>query len=199
MKYLELSIEKSIEESKKMFDKINELYDFDLVIFIAKGSFIIGKTVADLKGVPLLEIFATRKGNILKKIISPLLKYIPKTVLIKMREKEVKSDYHTVKNDRKIDYDKEKYQQFLEKKRILLVDDSIDSGNSIILTSNAIKNIFPKSELKIATMNVMKKSSIRPDYYLYEDTMICGPWSNDSKEHSKYIRTYKDWKERNEE
>jgi len=192
--YLELSIENVKENSKKLYKKIIKNYDYDLVIFIAKGSYLIGQELATLNNADLLEIFATREGGKLKKLIKPLFKFIPKKILIKLREKEMKSDFHEQKSDRKVSFDKEIYSKYKNKKNILLVDDSIDSGNSIILTKEEIQNFFPKANIKVAVFNVMKKATIKADYTLYKDMMICGPWSNDSKENNKHTKMYIEWK-----
>ena len=77
MKYIELSIEdlkKTNKELVKIISKSNIKYD--LVIFIAKGSYLIGKGIADELKLPLLEINASRKGGKLKKILKPILKII---------------------------------------------------------------------------------------------------------------------------
>lgn len=195
MKYLELSLKNVEDASRKLYvNKIKKNYDYDLVIFIAKGGYIIGQTLANEKSVPLIEIIARRKGVNLKKIVKPLFKIIPKKILIKLREKEINSTYHEVKKDRKVQYNESIYNKHLYKKKILLVDDSIDSGYSIIETKKIIKRLFKKSEIKIAVFNTMSKSVIKPDFTLYKDTMINGPWSNDSKYHLTFLEKYNDWK-----
>ena len=40
----------------------------------------------------------------------------------------------------------------------------------------------------------MNKSSIKADFSLYNNTMICGPWSNDSFEAKVYEKMYYKWK-----
>lgn len=195
MKYIELSIKNVEEKTQELFDNISKEYDYDMVVFIAKGSYLIGKTFSDLKNVPLLEIYASRKGGKLKKILKYVVKFIPKKILIKLREKEMKSDYHEKNNQRKVTFNEKKYELLKNKKRILLVDDSIDSGNSIKLTYDTLKKYFVNSEIKIAVFNLMNKSTIKSDFCLYHDTMISGPWSNDSKEYDQHLKLYKNWKE----
>lgn len=194
MNYKELSIKNVEEECKKLYKIIKKDYDYDLVIFIARGSYIIGKELADLNKTPLLEIYATRKGGKLKKLIKPLFKFVPKKILIKLRSKEMKSTYHEKNDDRSVSFNEEEYSKYKKCKKILLVDDSIDSGNSIKLTKEAIKNYYKKAKVKVAVFNVMSKSTIKADYNLYEDIMICGPWSNDSKECNKHLKMYNEWK-----
>ncbi len=195
MDYLELSIKNVKEKSRELYEKIVSEYDYDLVIFIAKGSYLIGKELSELNNVPLLEIFATRKGSKLKKVLSPFLKLIPKTILIKLREKEMNSTYHETNNDRTVSFDENIYSRYKDKNKILLVDDSIDSGNSIVLTKNEVKKYFENADVKVAVFNVMNKATIKPDFCVYKDTMICGPWSNDSKEHKDNLKMYMKWKD----
>ena len=195
MDYIDINLKNVEEESKKLYKIIKKEYDYDLVIFIAKGAYIIGENFAKFNNTPLLEIFATRKGGKLKKIIRPLLLIIPNKILIKIRKKEVDSPYHAKNSDRQISFDKAKYEKFKDKKKVLLIDDSVDTGNSIILTKKELESFFVNSEIKVATYNVMNKSTYEPDFYLYRNTIIRGPWSSDSKENKKYVKMYYKWKE----
>lgn len=196
MNYLELSIEESKNKTYELYKEIEKKYSYDLVIFIAKGAYIIGETLSNIKQVPLLEICATRKGKKIKKMISPILHIFPDKFLIKLRELEMKLPYHEKNSKRNVYFDKEIYSKYKDKvKRILLVDDSIDSGNSIKETRKILEEFFYNSEIKIAVLNVMKKSNIKPDFYIYEDTIINGPWSIHSIENEAYINSYKSWKE----
>ncbi len=195
MEYIELSL-KSVKE------KVNELneiivrnnYKYDLVIFIAKGSYPIAKSLSDNSGVPLLEISATRKGGKIKKILKPFMRIVPKKILISLRKNEMNSTYHEKNNERNIVFSEKKYQQYKNCKKILLVDDSIDSGHSIIEVRKELEKFFDNVEIKVAVFNVMNKSTIKPEFTLYEDTMICGPWSSDSKYYNTFIKEYKEWK-----
>lgn len=190
-----MSKESVQENSKELLKKIKkDGYEFDLVIFIAKGSYYIGATIASEDNVELLEISATRKTTILKNIIKPVLRLIPKKMRIFLRNKEMKSTYHEKNEDRKVVFNTKIYEKYKQSKKIILIDDSIDSGNSIIEVKKALKNYFKGSVIKVAVFNTMKKSVIKPDYYLYEDTMINGPWSNDSKYHKKFLKEYEEWK-----
>ena len=147
-----------------------------------------------MNNVPLLEISATRKGNKLKKLLKPFMKFIPRKILVGLRKKEMNSTYHETNNERNIIYSDEKYKKYINAKKILLIDDSIDSGYSIIEVKKVLEQYFKNSEIKVAVFNTMKKSVVKPDFTLYEDMMICGPWSNDSKYFNKFIREYKEWK-----
>lgn len=195
MNYLELSKKNVQEESEKLFKKIkDDNYEFELVIFIARGALYIGQEIAKLNKVPLLEINATRKTSFLKSILKPIMKLIPKKILIYMRKKEMTSNYHEKNNERKVEFNHKQFQKYKKTKKIIVVDDSIDSGNTILEVKKSLEDFFTEAEIKIATLNYMKKTTIKPDYYIYLETMLNGPWSNDSKYNKEFIRNYEEWK-----
>lgn len=200
MKLIELSKKSLQEEDVKLYKKIIEDYDYDLVIFIAKGSFYIGKDLADLNNANLLEIFAKRKGGKLKKAISPFLKIIPKNFKKFLRDKEFNSNYHEKNKDRNVSFNTLQWKKYKESKQILLVDDSIDTGYSIKFAKEAIEKFFSKSTVKVAAINCFSKSEkvVKADYFLHKDTLLIGPWSNDSSENKMFLNEYFEWHERQE-
>lgn len=200
MNYQELSIKNLNEINKELYKKINKKYKYDCVIFVAKGAFLIGKSLSELADVPLLEIYATRKGGKLKKLVNPVLKVLPEKLKMYLRSKEMKSNVHAKDPNRQINYNSDIWNKYKKCKKILLVDDSIDTGYSALLAKNTIANYFRKSEVKVAVINLFDqaKAVYEPDFYMYENTMFKGPWSNDSKENKRFIKEYKEWKEKNE-
>lgn len=195
MNYLELSIKNLHEENKKLYTQVKLGYDFDLVIFIARGAYIIGEDIAALQGVPCLEIFASRQGNKLKDLVSPLLKLIPSDVKKSLREKEMNSDIHEKSSERNVEFDEYVWEQYKDCRKILLVDDSVDTGHTIKNCKEAIEGFFTDAYVKVAVLNRFEKSRkvIEVDFFLYEDTALSGPWSNDSREHKDYINRYNLW------
>lgn len=53
-------------------------------------------------------------------------------------------------------------------KRILLVDDIVDSGESMIAIRQAISKRYPQSEIKISTIFYKPKALIKPDFSIHE-------------------------------
>lgn len=195
MEYVELSLKDVKEKSKDLYNTIKQDYfEYELVIFIAKGSYLIGYELAELNKVPLLEIYATRKGGKLKNLIKPILKIIPKNILIKLRKKEMNSNFHERNNSREIIFNSNLFKEYKNCKNILLVDDSIDSGYSVLEAKKVLDKYFNKANIKVAVFNVMNKSIIGSDYNLFTNMMINGPWSNDSKYNSEFIKKYIEWK-----
>ena len=196
MNYVELSSKDVENKTSELYNKILSTdYKFDLVIFIAKGSYTIGKKLSELGNCPLLEIKATRKGNKLKKIISPFLKLITKKIKMYLRNKEVKSNVHEKNIERNVIYNVEKWSKYKECKNIILVDDSVDTGYSIKACNEEIERFFPNSNIKVAAFNYFEKSEniIKVDYSIYKEMMMNGPWSNDSKYHKDFLKEYDNW------
>jgi xanthine phosphoribosyltransferase len=54
------------------------------------------------------------------------------------------------------------------KKRVLIVDDIIDSGDSMSEISKVLQKKYPENEYKIATLFYKKDASIQPDFALHE-------------------------------
>jgi len=53
-------------------------------------------------------------------------------------------------------------------KKVLLLDDIVDSGQTVKEVLNYLKNHFPDVEFRIASLFYKKSAVIQPDYALYE-------------------------------
>lgn len=196
MNYLELSIESLRKENQKLYEIIKkDNYDYDLVIFIAKGSYLIGKDLSEFNKCNLIEIFATRNGNKLKNSIKTILKNLPSCIKKNLRQIEVKSGIHKKKAKRRVAFNGNIWKKYKNANKILLVDDSVDTGNSINLTRSTIEKFFEDAEIRVAALNAFDEGlrNAHVDYYLYTNTMLSGPWSDDSKENKEYLKEYYRW------
>ncbi|QOW29940.1 phosphoribosyltransferase [Bacillus cereus] len=198
MNCVELSIRNLEIESKKLANKIEKDFQPDVVIFIAKGSFLIGQTISEYLRVPLLEIRAVRKGNKLKEFIKPAIKIIPKSLKEYLRRKEIQSGVHNKNVDREIYFDMNKHEM-KNINKILVVDDSVDTGHTASQVVKYLGNTYTETEIKFASLNYFTDSAniFQVDYSLYENHILMGPWSNDSKYNKEFIELYNQWKEVN--
>ncbi|WP_418185429.1 phosphoribosyltransferase [Aliarcobacter vitoriensis] len=53
-------------------------------------------------------------------------------------------------------------------KKVLIIDDIIDSGNTMKLILEILKNKYPNIEFKLATLFYKKSALIKPDFYIKE-------------------------------
>ncbi|MFH1448296.1 MAG: phosphoribosyltransferase [Candidatus Micrarchaeota archaeon] len=61
-------------------------------------------------------------------------------------------------------------------KRVLLVDDVSDSGESLLLAKQKVEALSP-SELKTATLHYKPRSKIKPDFFIKEtEEWLVYPW-----------------------
>ena len=74
-----------------------------------------------------------------------------------------------------------------EEPKVLIVDDAIDTGNTLFAIENSLKKINPEIRIKVAAVTVTTSNPIRDaDYFLYHNgTLIRFPWSNDYKKKRK--------------
>lgn len=70
-----------------------------------------------------------------------------------------------------------------ECKNILIVDDAVDSGGTLIECVNYIKSLSQENTvIKTAVINTtFKNPALTPDYVLYVRTIVRYPWANDVK------------------
>lgn len=109
------------------------------------------------------------------------------------------SDFHDKNSDRQIKFESNLWKKYQNCKKIIIVDDSVDTGHSASLVKNAVSEFFKGAEVKMASLNYFEKAEkvFTPDYYLYKNNMLKGPWSNDSKENGIFLQKYFDWKQVN--
>lgn len=192
MKHLSLSIENVKEDCIRLAHKIEEAkFKPDCVIYIKSGGYLVGKGVADYFNTQLKGFRISREGNNTKSRLSIILKILPMFLKNLLREIEFKSGIHKKKSKRVVT---EVDDSLVVGKNILLVDDSIDTGNTIVTAVNFIRKSYGNDiDIKIVGLNKFKISEelVKTDYYVYEDSIIIYPWSKDSKEYEDFIKLYK--------
>ncbi|MGV0755287.1 hypothetical protein F0358_08000 [Empedobacter brevis] len=123
-----------------------------------------------------------KKSNQLIKItLQKSFKILPQSILNRLRVIEYKYLLHKAENNsREITFPDNFDWKVYDK--ILVVDDAVDSGNSLRSVLEKIEQeiIIPKTNIISLTVVVTNKESvIVPDYYLYSDVLIRFPWSLD--------------------
>lgn len=196
MDYLELQKRSLHKELSGVYKEItDDRYEVDVVFFLGKGGLYIGQYFSEKFNCPLGEILVARKEPLPKKILKNMFKFFPKRLLKKMRSFEINSGYHKVKTERFVKINRLPNLSSSENLKILIVDDSIDTGYSIKSALDILKINYKNSQIRIASLNVFKDSFkvITPNYYKYSNKAIIGPWSLDSDEYKEFIDNYNKW------
>lgn len=81
-----------------------------------------------------------------------------------------------------VDIDKECINAIKASKYILVVDDAVDSGNTLMAVKEIIESLDSDVEIRTAAITVTTSApAIIPDYYIYHNrTLIRFPWSKDA-------------------
>ena len=193
MKYTELSRKDIENDCFKWAMDIKKSYQPDLIIYVAKAGYLIGREMNRVFDVPLVGISASREGNGLKEIFGPIVSVMPNFIRNFLISVELKSDTHSKNTERKIH--KHEGLEMLDKEKfhhILIVDDSVDTGHSMKQVVNVISSMFVNAEIKTAGLNVWDKSKsiIDTDLALFKNTVIKTPMSKDSKEYKDFMKIY---------
>lgn len=195
MNYTELSLKELRKISLIEAKKIAEEYPTDLIVYVARAGLLIAFYMNEFFGVDLLGIGAQRKGNSLKSKLGPLVRYFPRFVRDLLITIELKTKVHKRDVRRNIAFHKSIERLEIDKyKKILIVDDSVDTGNSMRLVYEAVKEKFPNTDVKTYSLNVWEDSKqvFKIDYCSYENTVIRAPMSKDSKEYDEFCRLYEE-------
>ena len=191
--WVELSIQDVEQKSKTLAAIVSSTYTPDCVVFVARGGYLLGRSMAEFFAVPLAEISAKRCGGGLKKLIFPLLQLLPRSLSVMLRRKEFSSGVHKEHQERRIEFDVEQMEQLVGiPQRMLLVDDSVDTGHTILQCKHYLQQLYPECQIKVAALNVWSMSCERltTEYTIWRDTILLGPWSNDSKEKQQHDQLY---------
>lgn len=188
MKVIDL-ISKDFDEKAVFFkNKILSEFSPDVVIGIATGgAYLVSKM--DFSGIPIMEVKKQRGLTKVKNkfFLKWLLSILPTSVnkllrVIELMINEFIFNIRGVKrNDQGVDLIKGDFGILKDAKKILIIDDAIDSGSTFIECIDYIKPYLSDDcELKTAVINVtFKKPAFTPDYNLYERTIVRYPWAND--------------------
>lgn len=193
MNYTELSLEKLKEVSIEAANKIASERKIDLIIYIAKAGFPIAFYMNEVFQCQLLGIGAQRKGNKMKQFLAPVISCMPRFVRDMLISIELKSKVHKKDIERHVEFHesiKKIDPQLID--TILVVDDSVDTGHSMVEVVKRVKEKFTGTEVVSYSLNVWKQSEelFKTDYLSYIDTVIRAPMSKDSKEYKVFCNMY---------
>jgi hypoxanthine phosphoribosyltransferase len=169
-------------------------YDPDVIIGVLNGGGYVGRQIVQVspKETTYVEVKIQRDGTTKKEkgLIHRILQSLPYGVLNILRILEsIVLEYKSKKNNTKRKGTiklPDNVVSFLsdgENKKVLLVDDAIDSGATLLLIKQYLMSKFENIDVKIAVITITTKQPlVVADYYRYYNrTLIRFPWSNDIK------------------
>lgn len=178
--------EKSLELARRINKKP------DLIIYVARAGYLIANEISEALQLPIIGVAAERKGNGLKSKFVGFLSILPKNIKTVLRNIEVKSNIHNQNTERNVSWLESTSQYIGKVKSVLIIDDAVDTGNSLLSVKKKVIETFGDIQIRFAAINVMSnsKKNIDIDYYLYNDVLLMTPMSKDSKEYKLFLEMY---------
>ena len=182
-KTLKIYIDALIEKIK------NDSYYPDYIISVERAGRIIADVISKNFNRKLLSVSAQRKGQQSKKKMGKYVRFFPLKFRFFLREGEDKINLHKANSFRNVLLN---FNEDLNNKNILIVDDAIDTGNSIHQIISKIKTIYPGiKEIKVAVITVTRLNPLYfPQYYVFKNIKCFFPWAEDSPYLEEFKQKY---------
>lgn len=195
MEFIEYSLESLRDESVRLAEMVErDGYRPDCVAYLARGGWLIGKEISEYFGTPLIELSAHRSGDAAKESTAPFLSSIPRPIRKIMRSLEIKRRlaHDDGTTQKKTVHLTSRYRIPAKVNQLLLVDDSADTGVSIVAASSVLAAKFPGATVKVAVINAFNKAmeTARLDWCLHKECLLGLPSSKDSKEYGRFTALY---------
>lgn len=191
---MELDFEGLHQCTLHLSKEISETYTPDVVAYLARGGYLMGCDVAGFFDCKLIELSRHRSEAIPKN--ANILSVLPSWLKHVLREIE----FHARGNG-KITANignvvpaeiSQRYPIPVKADRVLIVDDSVDSGESIMAACSTIHTLYPEAEVRVAVLNTFQlESAVIPcDWSLYRNVLLSTPASKDSHCYGEFCRLY---------
>ena len=200
MKVITLSQKALKRESLSLCKRIQEdKFAPDIIIGIATGGIYISQPIKECfeeKGWHgfYAEIKLSRHTTKIKKRtnIKSVLQKLPYPLLNRLRMFEVtffeklKSHQYNTNKESKIQLPQKLKEEIKNASSLLLIDDAIDTGATVLAIKNVIASLNPNITIKVAVLTVTHKHPyIEPDYTNYKRALLRCPWAEDYKGEDK--------------
>lgn len=195
MEFIEYSLESLRDESIQLAKMVEQDgYVPDCVAYLARGGWVIGEAVASHFSVPVIELTAHRSGDVVKDRSAALLSRLPRSVRKALRESEIR---RRLRHDGGTMQQKtiritERYPLPNAAEKILLVDDSADTGASITAAVAELARTFLGAEIRVAVLNVFPRATegCQIDWHFHKGCLLCLPSSKDNREYFSFMEKY---------
>lgn len=176
--------------------EIGKDYSPDLIIFIAKSGFLFAKPLAGYFHCDMADLVALRPASNGKDRLKHVIKLIPQKILLAILSSPMMYRFNEKKSTRNItvteSYEAAKHNTY---DKILIVDDSADTGWTIKAAQEIIQHDFPGATIKIACYSVIdnSKKRVKVDFWRFENVLILTATSRKSEEYEEFLNEYMSW------
>lgn len=186
---IDITLEDLESLTKMLLDEMRSAhFEPDVIIYLETGARLLAFYFHKATGIPAISLSIQRPGNSIKVRIASLLCLLPRSLHNVIRQVERKFSLQR-SNARKMVTSA--LETNLIGKKILILDDAADSGQSLILARQwALESGGSEMEIRLATIAVTQPRTEKiVDYWIY--SQLCRfPWSSDSQERREYLKLY---------
>lgn len=185
------------DDCRKWAEEIRQSFVPDAVVFVAKSGFLFAEAMAEELRVPMADISASRPGNDSKDRIAQILPKMPRFLLALALSSKAQISYNQENSQRNVQVSG-RLRDLCDKnpKRILVVDDSIDTGWTVLKVKEELARMLPDAEIRIAGYCVLTSSEdmVQADYFRYKNRIVVTATSRYSSEYREFLDDYEKWK-----
>lgn len=189
-------MENVISDCKDWAKEISKTYQPDLIVFIAKSGFLFAKPIAEYLDCAMVDILVSRPASKAKDKLKGIIGFVPDGIILRILKMPIMYKFNDKKKERDIKIS-EKYRHEKQQihKRILIVDDSVDTGWTMEYVYKIVKESFPGAIIKTAAYTVIdySKDRVNVDYYRYRNTIILTATSRQSNQYDMFLKRYDAW------
>ena len=166
------------------------------MICVAKSGFLFAKPISNYFNCDMADIVAVRPASGAKDRLKFFIKLIPERMLLAILGSPLMYGLNEKKSDREI-IETPRYQEARKKryKKILIVDDSADTGWTLKAVREHVQTDYPTAIIKTACYCVIDKSKsrVKVDYWKYENAVVLTATSRRSPEYEAFLKAYEAW------
>lgn len=168
-------------------------YKPEHILYIERAGLLVGFEIADFFQCGISGITSRRSGSSIKSKFKRILRHLPRVITHFLRQFELNSNIHGIHKERNVFCE---YQFPPKDKKLLIVDDAIDTGYSLAAIRNFLETHgYDKNSIKIAVLTTTGAAPVlHADFSLLDQVTCAFPWSYDSRQYEETWEIYRNKK-----
>jgi len=159
------------------------------ILYVERAGLLVGFEMAAFFQCKISGIHSKRSGGSAKSKLKVILRRLPRFATHFLRQLELGSNIHEIKKERHVSCENAMPPK---EKKILIVDDAIDTGHSLISILDYLKQYgYSSKNIKIAVLTTTGAApALRADFSLLDQVVCAFPWSYDSRQYDETQGVY---------
>ncbi len=185
-----------ISDCRDWAREIGRTYSPDLIVFVAKSGFLFAKPMAEYFKCDMAGILASRPSNGIKDKLKLVIGLMPQKAILALLKQPWMYRWNDRNRERNVEtsvsFEREKAKRH---RKILIVDDSVDTGWTLKRVCHTVRESFPDAMIKTAGYSMISYSEKRicVDFYRYRNAIVLTATSRKSEQYPVFLEEYEKW------